>query len=110
MQNSFPSRWTCSRTDLAITREVIAHRPPKRLLMNSPVDFTPAQLRCLDALIDTLIPPDDWPGAVDAGVVDYLARLLATDLPDMLPIYKTALDLLDAESTAGAFADLGTKE
>ena len=77
--------------------------------MNSPVDFTPAQRFCLDALVDTLIPPDDWPGGVDAGVVDYLARLLAIDLADMLPIYKTALDLLDAETT-GAFADLGSDE
>ena len=78
--------------------------------MNSPVDFTPAQLQCLNALVDTLIPPDDWPGGVDAGVVDYLAQLLATDLPDMLPIYKTALDLLDAEATTGLFASLDSDE
>jgi len=77
--------------------------------MNSPVDFTPAQIFCLDALVDTLIPPDDWPGGVDAGVVAYLGRLLTTDLADMLPIYKSALDLLDSEAT-GSFAKLGAKE
>jgi len=78
--------------------------------MNSPVDFTGAQRRCLDALVDTLIPPDDnWPGAVDAGAVDFLRRLLAGDQHEMQAVYKTALDLIDREavSTMGVpFAEL----
>jgi hypothetical protein len=78
--------------------------------MNSAVDFTSPQIQCLNALVDTLIPPDDWPGGVDAGVVDYLARLLATDLVDMLPVYKTALDLLDAEAATGSFSGLDSDQ
>jgi len=94
----------------SLSWEVIPRPPPKRLLMNSPVAFTPVQLRCLHALVDTLIPPDEWPGGVDAGVVDYLSRLLATDLPDVLPIYESALDLLDAETKTGAFGSLDSDE
>ena len=34
----------------------------------------------LRAVVDCLIPADEFPGAYDAGVCDYLERLLQTDL------------------------------
>ena len=67
--------------------------------MDASIDLTTDQLRCLNALIDTLIPPDDWPGGVDAGVVGYLVRLLR-DQRELLPIYESGLDLLDLEAHA----------
>ncbi len=71
--------------------------------------FDEAQLSCLRALLDTIIPPDEFPGAVEAGVGDYLLRQLAGDLSALLPTYLQWLGHLDAESRAvmgKAFADL----
>ena len=72
-----------------------------------------SQLRCLEALLDTVIPPDDFPGAVDAGVGDYLRRQLAGDLAELLPSYRQWLGDLDAESRASRdkpFAELNVEE
>ncbi|MCY3582909.1 MAG: gluconate 2-dehydrogenase subunit 3 family protein [Chloroflexi bacterium] len=58
--------------------------------------FDECQLRCLAALLDTLIPPDDFPGAWDAGVGDYLQRQLQGDLADLGSSYHDFLRCLDA--------------
>ena len=63
-----------------------------------------AQMRCLRALLDTLIPPDDYPGAWDAGVGDYLLRQLEGDLADLLPRYRSWLNALDNEALAACAA------
>ena len=71
------------------------------------------QWRCLEALLDTLIPPDDFPGAVEAGVGAYLLRQLAGDLAALLPTYQLWLSDLDAESRAIrglSFAELDLEE
>lgn len=62
--------------------------------------FTSRQNLNLRALLDRLIPPDEDPGAWDAGVGDYLARQFAADLRDYVLIYQVALDALDAEARA----------
>jgi hypothetical protein len=77
--------------------------------------FTDIQLITLQTLIDTLIPPDEWPSGWESGVGDYLLRQFDRDLRDRLEIYRTALDLLDAETTMTshahvAFADLSLPE
>lgn len=72
-----------------------------------------SQLRCLEALLDTIIPADDFPGAVDAGVGVYLLRQLAGDLAELLPSYQQWLNDLDAESRAFrgmSFAELDSAE
>ena len=73
-----------------------------------------SQLRCLEALLDTIIPPDDYPGAVEAGVCDYLLRqLIGGDLAELLPTYQRWLSDLDAEARAGwgkSFAELNMVE
>ena len=72
-----------------------------------------SQLRCFEALLDTIIPPDDYPGAVDAGVGDYLLRQFAGDLAELLPTYQRWLSDLDAEARAGwgkSFAELNMAE
>lgn len=72
-----------------------------------------SQLRCLEALLDTIIPPDDFPGAVEAGVCDYLLRQLTGDLSELLPRYRLWLSDLEAESRAGSgksFAELNMAE
>lgn len=75
--------------------------------------FDEAQMRCLRATLDTIIPPDDYPGAWDAGVGEYLHRQLRGDLADLLPAYRTWLDCLDAEAQArhsNDFASLSQAE
>lgn len=67
------------------------------------------QMHCLEALMNTIIPADDYPGAWEAGVGDYLLRQLRGDLAHLLPAYQQWLGSLDREArkTAGAaFADL----
>ena len=61
------------------------------------------------AVVDCLIPPDDYPGAYEAGVCDYLERLYQTDLASQLEFCAAGLDCVDTESRfrfATAFADL----
>jgi Gluconate 2-dehydrogenase subunit 3 len=64
--------------------------------------LTATQRATLDALADCLIPPDDDPGAVEAGVVEYLLRQLSGDLAPLAALYRSALDALDLEAQAAA--------
>lgn len=54
----------------------------------------------LRALVDRLIPRDDFPSGWEAGVGDYLDRQLAGDLAPMLEQYRAGLGGLDAEAHA----------
>jgi gluconate 2-dehydrogenase gamma chain len=56
--------------------------------------------------MDRIIPPDDYPGAWDAGVGHYLARQFERDLRDCLELYRAGLDALEAEAQASAGAGL----
>jgi hypothetical protein len=66
--------------------------------------LSPTQQTTLRALMDRIIPPDDDPGAWDAGVGDYLAAQFERDLRDYEDAYRAGLDALDAEALAGAHA------
>ncbi len=54
----------------------------------------------LRTVVDCLIPPDDFPGAYDAGVCDYLTRLFETDLRDEAEFFSTGLESIDLEAHA----------
>ena len=56
------------------------------------------ELKTLRAVCDRIIPPDEWPGAWDAGVGDYILRLLQTDAALALPVYQNGLSSLEAEA------------
>ena len=60
--------------------------------------FTEIQQRTLKAALDRLIPADDFPGAWEAGVGDYIVRQLESDSRHLLPSYRLGLDALDAEA------------
>ena len=62
--------------------------------------LTEAQRATLRALVDRLIPADDFPGGWDAGVGDYLDRQFAGDLSDLLDVYRAGLDALEVEARA----------
>lgn len=68
----------------------------------------------LVAVIDTIVPRDRDPGAVDAGVPDRIAQLLANDA-DLRVLYREGLALVEVlarERGATAFAalDAGARE
>ena len=54
----------------------------------------------LPAVVDCLIPPDDFPGAYDAGVCDYIERLLQTDLAEHAEFFRAGIDAIDSEALA----------
>lgn len=58
------------------------------------------QQATLRALLDRIVPPDDEPGAWDAGVGDYLARQFEADLSEQVEHYRAGLDALSAEALA----------
>jgi len=71
--------------------------------------LTTLQQQTLRAVVDCLIPPDDYPGAYEAGVCDYLERLYQTDLLSQLEFCAVGLDSIDTESRfrfKAAFSDL----
>ena len=64
--------------------------------------LTEPQRTTLRALIDRLIPADDFPGGWDAGVGDYLDRQFAGDLSHVVDLYRGGLDALDVEARTAA--------
>ena len=68
-------------------------------------------LHTLRAVVDCLIPPDDYPGAFDAGVCDFIARLLETDLAEQRGFVAAGLEGIETESLARfaiSFTDLSS--
>ncbi len=64
--------------------------------------LTESQRATLRALIDRIIPSDDFPGGWEAGVGDYLDRQFAGDLCHLLDMYRSGLDSLEVEARATA--------
>lgn len=62
--------------------------------------LTEHQQQTLLAAVDRIIPPDDYPGAWQSGVGDYLARQFEGDLRPVFDDYCNGLTALDAESIA----------
>jgi hypothetical protein len=62
--------------------------------------LTNDQWSTLRAALDRIIPPDEYPGAWECGVGDYLARQFDRDLRPLLEDYRDGLTALEAESTA----------
>lgn len=71
------------------------------------------QIGILEALVNRVIPPDDYPGGWEAGVGDYLFKQFERDLKPLLPVYALGLDALDTEAVASAgrpFVELSSVE
>ncbi|SRR6266498_4427734 len=62
--------------------------------------LTGEQQEILRAVVDRIIPPDDYPGAWQAGVGNYLARQFEGDLQPVLEDYCAGLTALEAEAVA----------
>ena len=62
--------------------------------------LTIEQQQTLRAVVDRIIPADDYPSAWQAGVDDYLALQFGGDLLPRLEDYRAGLTALQAESVA----------
>jgi hypothetical protein len=62
--------------------------------------LSPTDLELLRALLDRLIPADDFPGAVGAGVEHYIIRQLAGDLLPKFSVVAGGLRELECEAGA----------
>jgi hypothetical protein len=62
--------------------------------------LTEQQRQTLRAAVNRIIPQDDYPGAWQSGVGDYLARQFEGDLRPVFDDYRNGLTALDAESRA----------
>jgi Gluconate 2-dehydrogenase subunit 3 len=74
--------------------------------------LTTRQNEILRALVNRIIPADDYPGGWEGGVGDYLARQFERDLAALLAMYALGLDSVDAEAQAvycAAFDELTDK-
>ncbi|MEP7292399.1 MAG: gluconate 2-dehydrogenase subunit 3 family protein [Chloroflexota bacterium] len=58
------------------------------------------QVELLEALVNRIIPADEFAGGWEGGVRDYLLRQFERDLKALLPIYRLGLDALDGEARA----------
>jgi len=54
----------------------------------------------LRTVVDCLIPADEFPGAYESGVCDYLQKLFATDLRDEAAFFTIGLDNIELEAQA----------
>jgi hypothetical protein len=80
------------------TTKTAADKDFSRQTANSfPAMFTDSQTNILRALVNCIVPADDYPGGWDAGVGEYLARLL-TQEPQFLFAYHSGLDALKMEA------------
>ena len=63
--------------------------------------FTEAQMATLRQLCEVMLPPlKGLPGAMDAGVPDFLYFLISVSPPDRQQLYKSGLDRLEREARA----------
>jgi hypothetical protein len=78
---------------------------------SSAAQWDPSEVRdVLRAALDRLIPVDDFPGAVDAGVERSIVRQLAGDAREQAPLVSAGLRALNAEAQVrfgATFAALG---
>lgn len=54
----------------------------------------------LRVVVDCLIPADDFPGAYEAGVCNYIEQLFKTDLIEHAKFFHAGIEALDIEALA----------
>lgn len=59
--------------------------------------FTEEEMARMEAVVDTLIPPDEFPGGAEAGVGVFLDRQLAGHYRKFQPLYREGLAAVGAD-------------
>lgn len=62
--------------------------------------LTERQVRTLAAMVDVIVPADEYPSGTEAGVLSYFGTHFSGDLADQLPHYRLGLDTVEAEAHA----------
>lgn len=60
--------------------------------------LSPDEARLVEAIADQIIPPDDWPGGRESGVMNFIDRQLAGPYRRFRSDYRTGLSAINAES------------
>jgi gluconate 2-dehydrogenase gamma chain len=93
-----------------ITRRGFAVGLTSSFLYSGPlVLFTAEESKLIEALTNQIIPSDDAPGAVEAGVVYYIDKQLAGPLQRFAPVYRKSMPLFRSaclQRTGREFTDL----
>lgn len=58
--------------------------------------FSEEQAECIAAICEQIIPTDEYPGAIEAGVVNYIDKLLYQRLPELKERYAAGIRALNA--------------
>ncbi|WP_293672100.1 gluconate 2-dehydrogenase subunit 3 family protein [uncultured Parabacteroides sp.] len=75
--------------------------------------FSVEESECLGAICEQFIPADDFPGAKEAGVVNFIDKLLYQRFPELQPDYKNGIQALEkfcSETFRKSFANLSWEQ
>jgi hypothetical protein len=89
-----------TRRDVLVTIAALAATPASA----EPALLTAPELATLTALVDTIIPRTDTPGASDAGVPAFIDRRLAAN-PELAARFREGIQALDAAARSQFQAD-----
>lgn len=89
------ARWVCAPQHAAHDDTAAPPRPPAY----QPQFFTPPEFAAIEQLSEIIIPKDEFPGARDAGVAEFIDFMVAND-PDLQWLFRYGLDWLNARATA----------
>lgn len=62
--------------------------------------LTAGQAETLAAMVDVIVPADEYPNGTEAGVLNYFGTHFAGDLAGQLAHYRLGLDTVEAEAHA----------
>jgi gluconate 2-dehydrogenase gamma chain len=75
-----------------------AKEKPFKEPLKEPWELSQPETDTLIALMDRIIPADDYPAASKAGVLNYIRRIMATDLRSSCEWYRSGLEMLNKEA------------
>lgn len=85
---------------LSLTGWSLRKARPNPAALDSCQALSAGEVKTLEALADQIVPQDDFPGAVEAGVVRYIDNALSTGQGDRLLFYRAGLAAVNEASRA----------
>lgn len=61
--------------------------------------FSLKQANCLGAICEQIIPTDEYPGAIDAGVLNYIDRQIYIRFPELKELYHKGIQSINSYCT-----------
>ncbi|MEW5977331.1 MAG: gluconate 2-dehydrogenase subunit 3 family protein [Acidobacteriota bacterium] len=96
--NSSRRSFLYSLLSLSLAPPEVLSRALPRQSKDDELSFTPAQKELLACFCEQIYPKDDYAGAREVGVPDFIERALREAHPDWLAIYRMGLNATDAAS------------